>query len=117
MKDRAKIEQLNTNLKRFWEIDDMSVARTSTIEQKPIMLIEEQSALQNAEYSIMFENGMYRVGVPWLSNGSELPNFKYKMALKRLENTEKKLARSPAVASAYSKTIDQYIKKGYIRRV
>ena len=34
-----------------------------------------------------------------------------KMALKRLENTEKKLASSPAVASAYSKTINQYIKK------
>ena len=116
MKDRAEIEQLNANLKRFWEIDDMSVARTSIIEQKPIMRIEEQSALQKVEYSIQFENGMYRVGVHWQRNGSELPN-NYKMALKRLENTEKKLARSPAVASAYSETINQYIKKGYIRKV
>ena len=116
VKDRAEIEQLNTNLKRFWEIDDMSVARTSIIEQKPIVRIEEQSALQKVEYSIQFENCMYRVGVPWRSNGSELPN-NYKMALKRLENTEKKLARSPAVASAYSETIIQYIKKGYIRKV
>ena len=33
------------------------------------------------------------------------------MALKRLENTEMKLARSPAVASAYSETINQYIRK------
>ena len=64
MKDRAEIEQLNTNLKHFWEIDDMSVARTSIIEQKPIVRIEEQSALQKVEYSIQFENGMYRVGVP-----------------------------------------------------
>ena len=59
VKDRAEIEQLNTNLKRFWEIDDMSVARTSIIEQKPIVRIEEQSALQKVEYSIQFENGMY----------------------------------------------------------
>ena len=116
VKDRAEIEQLNTNLKRFLEIDDMSVARTSIIEQKPIVRIEEQSALQKVEYSIQFENGMYRVGVLWRSNGSELPN-NYKMALKRLENTEKKLARSPAVASAYSETINLYIKKGYIRKV
>ena len=65
----------------------MSVARTSIIEQKPIVRIEEQSALQKVEYSIQFEN------------------------------TEKKLARSPAVASAYSETINQYIKKGYIRKV
>ena len=65
----------------------MSVARTSIIEQKPIVRIEEQSALQKVEYSIQFEN------------------------------TEKKLARSPAVASAYSETINQYIKKNYIRKV
>ena len=31
VKDRAEIEQLNTILKSFWEIDDMSVARTSII--------------------------------------------------------------------------------------
>ena len=76
----------------------------------PILRIEEQCALQKAEYAINFENGMYRVGFPWRSNGSELPNY-YKMALKRLENTEKKLARSPAVAFAYSETINQYIRK------
>ena len=80
------------------------------MEHTPILRIEEQCALQKAQYANNFENGMYRVGVPWRSNGSELPN-KYKMALKRLENTEKKLARSPAVASAYSETINQYIRK------
>ena len=36
----------------------MSVARTSIIEQKPIVRIEEQSALQKVEYSIQFENGI-----------------------------------------------------------
>ena len=110
MIDQAEIEQLNTNLKRFWDIDGMYVARTGTLEHAPILRIEEQCALQKAEYAINFENGMYRVGVPWRRNGSELPN-NYKMALKRLENTEKKLARSPAVASAYSETINQYIRK------
>ena len=116
MKDQAELEQLNTNLKRFWEIDGMSVARTSIIKQKPISRIEEQSSLQKVEYSIQFENGMYQVGVSWRSNRSELPN-NYKMALKSLENTKKKLARSPAIASAYSETINKYIKKGYIRKV
>ena len=60
----------------------MSVARTSIIEQTPIVSIDEQSALQKVDNSILFENGVYRVGVPWQSNGSELPN-NYKMALKR----------------------------------
>ena len=71
VKDQAEIEQLNTNLKRFLEIDDMSVARTSIIKQKPIVRKEEQSALQKVEYSIQFENGMYRVGVPCRNNSHQ----------------------------------------------
>ena len=50
-KDRAEIEQLNTNLKRFWEIDDMSVVKGGTVADKPIVRIEEQSALRKV-YSI-----------------------------------------------------------------
>ena len=116
VKDRAEIEQLNTNLKRFWEIDDMLVVRTGTMEDKPIVRIEEQSALKKVEQSIQLENSMYRVGVPWRSNEPKLPN-NYEMALRRLENTETKLDRLPAIASAYSEIIDQYIEKGYIREV
>ena len=41
----------------------------------------------------------------------------YNMALQRLENTEKRLHRSPEIATAYSKVIDQYIEKGYVRKV
>ena len=39
------------------------------------------------------------------------------MALSRLANTEKRLKRSPAVAHAYSQCIDQYIEKGYVRKI
>ena len=116
IKDRAEIEQLNTKLKRFWEIDDMSVLRTGTMGDKPIVRIEEQSALKKAEQSIQFADGMYRVGVPWRGNEPKLP-VNYKMALKRLENTEKKLVRSPAIATPYCATINQYIDKGYIKKV
>ena len=36
------------------------------------------------------------------------------MALQRLENTEKRLKRSPDVAHAYTKCIEQYFEKGYV---
>ena len=39
------------------------------------------------------------------------------MALHRLENTEKRLKRSPDVAETYSQCIEQYIEKGYVRKV
>ena len=90
MKNRTEIEGVNSTLKRFWEIEDTSVVGTGTMGDRPIVRIEEQSAMKKAEQSIQFENNMYRVGVPWRSNERALPN-NYKMALRRLENTEKKL--------------------------
>ena len=39
------------------------------------------------------------------------------MALQRLENTKKKLQRSPHLATAYQQVIESYIQKGYVRKV
>lgn len=59
---------------------------------------------------------MYRVSIPWKTNKPALPD-NYEMALSRLENTEKRLKRTPDVAHAYNQCIDQYIKKGYVTRI
>ena len=117
VKNRTEIEGVvNSTLKRFWEIEDTSVVGTGTMGDRPIVRIEEQSAMKKAEQSSQFENNVYRVGVPWRSNERALPN-NYKMALRRLENTEKKLAKSPAIDTAYNEIINQYVDKGYIRKV
>ena len=39
------------------------------------------------------------------------------MALKRLQNTEKRLQKSPNIGHAYSDIIKQYVAKGYVRKV
>ena len=39
------------------------------------------------------------------------------MAVRRLENTEKRLKRSSDIAVAYNKCILQYVEKGYIRKI
>ena len=44
-----------------------------------------------------------------------MPN-NYRIALRSLENTEKRLTRFPAIVTAYSDTINQYVEKGYIRQ-
>ena len=41
----------------------------------------------------------------------------YMMALKRLEDTEKKLLKSREVANDYQSTIESYLQEGYIRKV
>ena len=39
------------------------------------------------------------------------------MALQRLQNTEKRLQKSPEIAQAYSDIIERYVAKGYVKKV
>jgi len=39
------------------------------------------------------------------------------MALCRLFNNEKRLLKNPEIGEAYSNIINQYLKKGYIRKI
>ena len=111
VKDQSEIQELNANLKRFWEIEE-----TSPVNSTPVVKIEGQLALKTVENSIQYVNNMYRVGIPWTENNQNLPD-NYRTALQRLQNTEKRLQKSPELARAYSDIIDQYITKGYVRKV
>ena len=111
VKDQSSLETLNANLKKFWEFEEEPL-----MHEPPVIRLEEKLALQTAEHSINYENQMYRVGVPWKERQPVLPN-NYDMALRRLENTEKRLKRSPDIADSYSKCIEQYIEKGYVRKI
>ena len=110
-KNQTEIEQINSTLKQFWEIENVQ-----SMHDAPIVRIEEQLAMKKVESTLSFENQMYRVGIPWKSDRHALPD-NYEMALRRLENTEKRLKRSPDVAEAYSKCIEQYVQKGYVTKV
>ena len=110
-RDQSEIEQVNRTLKKFWEIEEVSSQH-----DMPVVRLEEQMALKKVEKSITYDNQMYRVGIPWKSQDVVLKN-NYQMALGRLENTDKRLMKSPDVASAYNQIIDQYIDEGYVKRI
>ena len=111
VRDQSEIQELNANLKKFLEIEE-----TSPVNSTSVVKIEEQLALKTVENSIQYVDNMYWVGVPWIENKQNLPD-NYRMALQRLQNTDKKLQKSPDIARAYSDIIDQYITKGYVRKV
>ena len=111
MRDQTELEKLNTNLKKFLEIEDNPSSK-----EQPIFRDEEKSALNKLEMSLRYDDKMYRVGIPWREDRTKLPD-NYKMALQRLENTEKKLQHSPNLATAYKQVIESYIQKGYMRKV
>jgi len=53
------------------------------------------------------------VGLPWKSVAPYL-EINYSMALARLENAERKLAKQREIATAYPGMIDSYKQKAYI---
>ena len=60
--------------------------------------------------------GDHRVLLPGKDDEPALPN-NYEMALRRLLNTEKRLLKNPEIGEAYTNNINQYLEKGYIRRL
>ena len=85
VKNQAEIEQINSTSKQFWDIENVQSPHDA-----PVVRIEEQLAMKKVERTLSFENEMYRIGIPWMSDVRALPD-NYEMALKGLENTEKRL--------------------------
>ena len=87
LRDQSALDRLNENLQMFWEIDEVHTAY-----ETPVIRLEEQLAMRSAENSIAYENQMYRIGIPWKESQPILPD-NYDMAVRRLENTEKRLKK------------------------
>lgn len=69
VRDQSEIEQLNANLKRFWEIEE-----ASPLNETPIVQIRDQLAMKKVERSIQFDDNMYRTGIPFREDKSRLPD-------------------------------------------
>ena len=111
VKGQSGIDTINAHLKKFWETEDGQLFK-----EIPIVRIDEQIAMKKVGKSMEYENHMYRVGVPWKDNKPSLPD-NYGLVFHKPENKERRLKRSPDVATTYNQCIEQYIKKGNIRKV
>ncbi|XP_044164891.1 uncharacterized protein LOC114973744 [Acropora millepora] len=103
---------VDNSLKRFWEIEKSGTDR----EDRLVLTEEERLALNKVKDSLEYENGRYRVAVPWKDDKPELPDTK-PMALSRLRSTERNLKKDNRVAEEYKATIQAYVEKGYLRKV
>lgn len=106
----VKDQELNTALRKFWEIEEVST------EKQPLYSESEQAALNQSEQSLRIVDDRYEIGFPWKESKDKLEN-NYEMARKRLENTEKRLNKNPEIRETYSKTINMYLEKGYINKI
>ena len=70
-----------------------------------------------AEKSIKHDGQRYEVTIPWKEYPGTCLLNKYSYAEKRLHHIEKQLSKKQEVCKAYEETINQYLTKGYIRKV
>ena len=77
---------------------------------------DEKKAVNILENTCEFVKGKYYVSVFWKKDNSDL-TYNRNLALRRLENLEKKFSKDRILAKKYSKTIKSYITKGYVTKI
>ena len=110
VQDRIQMDEVNDTLRSFWEIE------ASGTSPSPILSKLDTSVLRVTEESLTYADGRYSVAIPWKESAPQLHD-NYQMALKRLENTEKRLRKNPEVADIYEQTIEKYVEKGYVQKI
>ena len=102
---------LQRQLERMWTSDF-----NDTIGDKNCMSVEDKTALKLMEKSITHENGHYILGLPWRQPDTKLPN-NLSLAHARLDQLKRKLSRDSTLHEMYTKTVNDYIEKGYAEEV
>ena len=107
---QGDLRTLNRTLQKFWEVDEGKEIEPFSVIDKEVV----EKTLNSMKYNQ--QKKIYQVSIPWKSDVERLPN-NYAMAFKRLLNTEKKLLKEKSLREVYSKTIQNYISKGYVKKV
>ena len=95
--------KLNNLVCRFWNIEEPKEIQVVKPEEKP--------AGDTVGDTLTFDDGRYSIGLPWKSKDHELPD-NFNMALRLLQNTEKRLQKSPELGKAYSDVLQTCQAKG-----
>lgn len=104
--------KLNNLMKQFWNLEAIGITPRVDRQLTP----DEGLAVNKVNESMRFIGERYEVAVPWKQDRPQLQSNR-QMAEKRLRYVEKKLMQDKSLAHAYQSTIDDYIRKGYIREV
>ncbi|XP_017469917.1 PREDICTED: uncharacterized protein LOC108361720 [Rhagoletis zephyria] len=82
----------------------------------PIESVADIRAKKLLDSTTVKVNGRFQTGLLWKTDNIELPES-YSMALKRLVGIERKIARNKEFGKAYREIINNYVSKGYARKL
>ena len=78
--------------------------------------IEERSLYDNLAEVIKFENGRYKVPLPWKETHDSLPD-NYQLSSTRLQSLLRRLKRDPVILSEYHRIMEDQLKQEIIELV
>ncbi|XP_046558679.1 uncharacterized protein LOC124267735 [Haliotis rubra] len=105
-------QSLQDQIEHFWKTESFGTKHNlkeaiSVVDRKAKTILDETTTLVD---------GHYQIDMLWKSNNTQLPN-NYPYTRKRNNLLMKKLDRSNQFEEMYSKTLNQYIDKGYVTKV
>ena len=103
--------RLDEIYKNFVQAEEASIRKIGSGEES----LEDQRAKTILVDTMKKKGDRYEVGLLW-RNEMCLPDSK-KMAIRRLECVEKKISRNPEMLAAYNEKIEEYLKKGYAKKL
>ncbi|CAG2222126.1 unnamed protein product [Mytilus edulis] len=103
---------LQQQLERLWTTDFLDQPSM----EKVCMSLEDKRALKTMESTIAYEDGHYKLGLPWRDENVKLPN-NLPLAHARLNQLHRKLSHDPKLHEMYTATVSDYIQKGYAKEV
>lgn len=111
-KQRCRFERLRQEVTNFFDMENFGILKTDDV----LLSAADQRAWHLLKTTTSKVNDRFQTGLFWQDDEVQLPN-NYQMALRRLENLQKKLFRNPELFAEYDDAILQYEVKGYARRL
>ena len=100
--------ELDNQLKRFWEIEEI-------VKEDSVICNEDKKILQQVLENMTKQNQRYMVDLPWKENRNQLTSNE-SLARDRLIKLERRFEKDDNLKKAYTDVINDYTKKGYIKK-
>ena len=95
---------LDEQLRSFWELESLGI------------LGEERTLYDDFTGSIKFQDGRYKVSLPWREFHEPLPD-NYQLSLTRLRDLLRRLKQDPSIIREYDNIIHDHLKRGIIEAI
>lgn len=105
-------DDMNAEMKQYFMLDSLGIQTSS----RPLLSKDDERAIELLRSNTVLEEKRYKTGLLWKFDDVKLPDSR-SMALNRLRCLEKRMVREPELATALQAKIEDYERKGYIRKL